>query len=271
MYNDEIAAISAAFNASDVRIVGEGAGGITFRVQTPCDVTALKLFKPNFDLERTAREIDSLKLIRSRNVVTFLDDGSLDVKGQQRRYFRAEFIDGETLEAIIARSSFSKSDLRDLGIQVAQGLTALQVVGVVHRDIKPANILIENGGRIVIVDLGLAGRLGAVRLTASNTFIGTPLYAAPEQFGNAVHVDIRADIFSLGVVLFEAAAGSGSHPFGCNQTMSPQDIYTRIRTIAPTPHPIRAFQPVVASMLQAQAFRRLNTPSVLLDALGRIK
>jgi serine/threonine protein kinase len=271
MYSNEIDAIRAAFTATSVAVVGEGSFGVTFRVDAAAGTTALKLFRPNFDLGRSAREIDSLRRITSRNVVAFVDEGNIDIGGQQRPYFRTEFVDGQTLEARLRTAKLKKRDLLNLAKQVTQGLVALQVAGVVHRDLKPANILIEVGGRTVIVDLGLAKRRGAVRLTASNAFVGTALYAAPEQFGGAAHVDIRADIFSLGVILFEAAAGQGSHPFRCDQNMTEQEVYNALRTAKPQEHPIKVLRRIVGEMLQARPYRRINSPSILLDALRKIR
>lgn len=109
MYDDETAAISAELNASDVVLIAEGTYGITFRVVSPSVATALKLFKTNFDLSRSSREIDSLRIIRSRNVVSLVDDGRVSINGQQRRYLRAEFIDGATLEDRIATSALRLS------------------------------------------------------------------------------------------------------------------------------------------------------------------
>ena len=272
MYDDEIAAIKRALNASDVSFVGEGQYAVTFRVEESTQVTALKLFKNPYDLARTAREMESLNFVKSRNVVRFIDEGSIAVNTENRRYFRTEFIDGETLEAhIIKIGKYRKKELLDLAIQLAQGLDALQLRGIVHRDLKPENIIIENTGRVVIVDLGLAKRQGAARVTASGTFLGTGLYAAPEQFGGAAHVDIRADIFALGVILYEAAAAAGSHPFDCHANMTLQEIYEALRTKPVKNHPIPSFRKVIRKMLHVKPFNRIKSPGALLNALNGIR
>jgi len=270
MYPAEMAAIKAQFSASSVDYIGEGTFGITFRVEAN-DVTALKLFKNPYDLARTDREIANLRYVKSRNIVGFVDEGTINIGGSQHRYFRCEFIDGETLERRLAlRGKLMKAELLDLATQVAQGMDALHLRTIVHRDLKPANIMIEQSGRVVLIDLGLAKSRGAARVTASGTFVGTALYAAPEQLVSAVHVDIRADIFGLGIILYEAATGANAHPFDCQANMTLQEIYNSLVTKEARDHPLASFRGPVAKMLQAKPYSRTKTPRAVLNALNGI-
>src|SRR4029450_2061637 len=98
-------------------------------------------------------------------------------------------------------------ELLRIGMQVATGLAAAHAQGLIHRDIKPANILLESGvDRVRITDFGLARAVDDIRLTRSDLLLGTPQYMSPEQARDEL-LDFRTDLFSLGVVLYEAAAG----------------------------------------------------------------
>jgi serine/threonine protein kinase len=126
-----------------------------------------------------------------------------------------EFVEGETLENLIKRSGRLEVKLAlEIATQVAAGLAAVHKQKLVHRDIKPSNIMVslEEGGAVTakIIDLGLAKSLdepGAqTAISTPGAFAGTPEFASPEQFAG-VDVDIRSDLYSLGVVLWEMVTG----------------------------------------------------------------
>jgi eukaryotic-like serine/threonine-protein kinase len=128
-------------------------------------------------------------------------------------YIVMELIDGETLsEAIDSRQRLPESEVIRIALDVIAGLDAARESGLVHRDVKPANILLGKNGRACIVDLGLA-RVSASASEASSTrwsMVGTYGYVAPEQVRDPDKVDFRADMYALGVTLFEALRGRGS-------------------------------------------------------------
>src|SRR5258707_8529169 len=126
-----------------------------------------------------------------------------------------EFVEGETLEHLIKRSGRVEVKLAlEITTQVAAGLAAVHKQKLVHRDIKPSNIMVsfeEGGGPMVkIIDLGLAKLTGDLPAEAAismpGVFAGTPEFASPEQFAG-VPVDIRSDLYSLGVTLWEMLTG----------------------------------------------------------------
>src|SRR5207249_6152240 len=119
-----------------------------------------------------------------------------------------------------------------IGMQIASGLAAAHAQGLVHRDIKPANILLENSvERVKITDFGLARAADDASLTQSGVIAGTPMYMAPEQAcGDSF--DHRADLFSLGSVLYVMA--SGRPPFRASSSMA-----VLKRVVEETPRPIR--------------------------------
>src|SRR6516164_7338535 len=126
-----------------------------------------------------------------------------------------EFVEGETLQELIKRSGRLEAKLAlEIVSQVAAGLTAIHKQKLVHRDIKPSNIMVsfEEGGGVTakIIDLGLAkpapNAPAESAISIPGAFAGTPEFASPEQFAG-VGVDIRSDLYSLGVVLWEMVTG----------------------------------------------------------------
>ena len=127
----------------------------------------------------------------------------------------SEYVRGDTLRAELGHGPFSLELLIDTGVQVARGLAAAHAAGVIHRDLKPDNIIRGIQGDVKILDFGIArldapGAASPQRLTAVGQAIGTPGYMSPEQLDGA-DVDHRTDVFALGVLLYELAAGA--HPF----------------------------------------------------------
>ena len=126
-----------------------------------------------------------------------------------------EFVAGETLEKLIRRSGRLEVKLAlEIATQVAAGLAAVHKQKLVHRDIKPSNIMVnlEEGGAVTakIIDLGLAKAVNEpdfqTTISRPGGFVGTPEFASPEQFAG-VGVDIRSDLYSLGVTLWEMVTG----------------------------------------------------------------
>ena len=118
-----------------------------------------------------------------------------------------EYIDGATLESLIAQKALSLDQLAGLGSQIALALGAAHAAGIVHRDIKPANIMVTKAQDVKVLDFGIAKvqRDGLeTHLTGAGQIIGTIAYMSPEQT-RAEEIDYRSDIFSLGCVLYEAS------------------------------------------------------------------
>jgi eukaryotic-like serine/threonine-protein kinase len=191
---------------------------------------AVKVLPPEFARDpqrrqRLVREARAAAAVVHPNVATVF---GLEEEGDELCVV-SEFVDGETLRAEIDRGPLPRPRWCGLACDLARGLEAAHAQGVVHRDLKPENVLITRQGVVKIVDFGLArfdDRAGAeagtradaghaapsmllVR-TAPGVVLGTPAYMSPEQIGGRP-VDFRSDLFSLGVVLSEAA--TGRHPF----------------------------------------------------------
>ncbi len=175
---------------------------------------ALKVLYPKVVAEnpdfarRFLREAKIASRIRHPNLVAVYDCGFDQQRGIY--YLVMDYVSGVNLrEAIGLSGKFSCEEAVNVVMQVACALDAAQVYSVVHRDIKPENIMIEDDGGIKLVDLGVAKASGIKDSlkTAAECVFGTPAYVSPEQALSAHDVDVRADIYSLGIVFFEMITG----------------------------------------------------------------
>jgi serine/threonine protein kinase len=194
--------------------LGRGAMGVTYKafdVDLHCPVT-LKVINERYVGDESARlrflrEARAAARLRHSNVASVLHLG----RTGSSYFYAMEFVEGETLENLIKRSGRIKVKLAlEIAAQVAAGLAAIHKQKLVHRDIKPSNIMVslEEGGAVTakVIDLGLAKSApdapAEAAISTPGAFAGTPQFASPEQFAG-VGVDIRSDLYSLGVVLWE--------------------------------------------------------------------
>jgi serine/threonine-protein kinase len=134
----------------------------------------------------------------------------------------SEYVDGRSLRDEIAAGRASAATLEGAAIELADALASAHERGITHRDLKPENIMRAAGGRLKILDFGLAvvdgaGDMPGPRLTAEGTILGTPAYMAPEQL-KGEPADPRSDVFALGVLLYEFA--TGAHPFAATTALA---------------------------------------------------
>ncbi len=123
-----------------------------------------------------------------------------------RPFFSMQHVEGQTLKEFLSGKTVPLNRVIELGIQICDGVQMAHEQGITHRDIKPTNILIDSHGRARIVDFGLASVLGSDQLTKTGSTLGTIGYMSPEQV-RGDRIDIRTDLFSFGVVLFEMITG----------------------------------------------------------------
>ncbi|TAK30138.1 MAG: serine/threonine protein kinase [Myxococcaceae bacterium] len=153
--------------------------------------------------ERFMREAQVVAQLRHPNIVRVLNVDYL----RDTCFMVMEMLSGNTLgEHIDRRGPLPVDEVRSIGHQVALALAHAHAHGVVHRDIKPDNVMITPDGTAIVMDFGIASAVArsGERLTRQGNIIGTPHYFAPEQARGAVHIDARADLYALGVVLYEA-------------------------------------------------------------------
>ena len=214
-----IESVAAVFSKLEiVEPIARGGMGHVFKAHQPDldRVVALKVLalapdggaSPEFH-ERVLREARAMAKLEHPNIVAIHEFG--ETGGFY--YFLMEFVEGESLAQRLRRTG--KLDAGEANRIIADAAAALEFAheqGIVHRDVKPGNILLGGGGRVKVADFGLAKILYrdsgvGFSLTLENQVVGTPYYMAPEQRNDSSSVDHRADVYGLGVVLYEMLTG----------------------------------------------------------------
>src|SRR5262245_3376148 len=208
---------------------------------------ALKLLPWEFtrdreSIQRFKQEARAISSLNHPNIVTVFEIGQSD----DLHFIATEFIDGQTLRRRMMESLMKLPDALDVAIQTANALSAAHEAGIVHRDIKPENIMLRRDGYVKVLDFGLAKLIEPLRAdvatitgsefsagrqisTYPGRVVGTPRYIAPEQI-RGQQVDARADIFSLGVMLYEMI--TGLTPF---EGATPSEVIAAIVHVDPMP------------------------------------
>lgn len=231
-----------------IGLIGRGGMGVVLKaLDTRLQrVVALKLLAPALAASDTSRrrflrEARAAAAIKDEHVVAIYAVEEVD----GLPFLAMEYVEGCSLQEQLARSGpLPWPEVARIGRQAALGLAAAHEQGLIHRDVKPSNILIEaSSGRVKITDLGLARAVDGSDLTASGALVGTPEYMAPEQAcGEAV--DHRADLFSLGSVLY--ALCTGESPFRANHAAAALRRVDDAR-----PRPIQEVNPAIPAWLCA--------------------
>jgi len=174
-------------------------------------VVALKVLPDKFArdpefVKRFEKEATALAALSHPNIVQIIDRG----QSGEHVYFTMELVTGINLRELMNNQKLSVRDALRIGSQVARAIDYAHEQKIVHRDLKPENILVDGRGHVKIADFGLAGMQGSehnISLTATAVAMGTVNYMAPEQRRDAKNVDHRADLYSLGVMLYEMLTG----------------------------------------------------------------
>ncbi|XXF77047.1 serine/threonine-protein kinase [Myxococcaceae bacterium GXIMD 01537] len=210
-------------------------------------------------LSRFRREALALAAFRHQNIVTLYDL----VEKNDGLFMVMEFVDGPTLHALIKEGPLPPDVAALIAARIASALDHAHFRHIIHRDLKPANVMLTKAGEVKLMDFGVAKDVGLEALTQQGMAVGTPSYMSPEQV-TGLPVDPRTDLFSLGVLLYEAL--SGARPF---QGRTAGEVFARIRDgkypplSRVAPHVPRPLARIVRRCLEVKPERRFPDAAAL--------
>lgn len=253
-------------------VIGKGGSAVVHRARDrrTGSLVALKTthIAREKDLARLTREVAALCALRHPGIVGYHGHGRLSPSCV---YVAMDLLDGETLATRLARGRLDVTEGRVLLEKLAGALGAAHAAELVHRDVKPSNILLVEGRveKLRLLDFGLARRTRCdSRITSTGMFVGTPGYAAPEQVRHASGATAAADVFALGVTVFEALAGHS--PFAAASSEE-----RLLKSLTSTPESLAVVCPesggllaeLVSSMLAKEPSARPANANLVLAAL----
>jgi len=256
--------------------IGKGAFGTVVLVedQVVDERLILKFLNPNVSsdeemLQRFVHELRYSRKITHKNVIRIYD--FLSLGGNYA--ISMEYFPSHTLGAEIARQKPMAMD-KAIGWakDIATGMTVAHQVGIVHRDLKPANILINEDGLLKIVDFGVAAaaQSGDTQLTKTGYVIGSPKYMAPEQILGK-KVDVRADIYSLGVIIYEMITGIPPYSKGDHMAVMYQHVQGKAKLCEEVNPDIPAdLATVVRTTMEVDKLKRYSSMDELREALDQL-
>lgn len=195
-------------------LLGEGPLAEVYRAQDEKlgRTVALKILRPHVDLDpeadkRFEREARHASKLAHTNIATVYEYG----EDAGRRYIAMEYLSGRTLDKIIKDQQLGLEEALRIADQLVAALAVVHSAGLIHRDLKPANLMVQNDGTVKLLDFGIARANGEPTITQHGMLVGTVLYMSPEQV-RGDELDARADIFSLGAMLYHAIGGALPFP-----------------------------------------------------------
>lgn len=219
--------------------------------------------------DRFDREAEILKQFNHPNIVRLYGTG----KSSNKRYYAMEFIEGESLDHVMARRGrFSWEEVVSLGQQLCAGLQHAHEQGIIHRDLKPSNLMVLADGTLKLTDFGIAKDMDAINLTATNSTVGTAAYMSPEQCRGDMNLTHKSDLYSLGIVFYELI--TGKKPFNAT---NPMDMFLQhVKGKFERPSRIVLDLPVwmdtlICQLLEKKPDQRPADAATVYAALGRIK
>ncbi|MFH1688791.1 MAG: protein kinase [Candidatus Eisenbacteria bacterium] len=251
--------------------IGEGGMGVVYKAaDTKLGRTvALKFLSrdltgDNLQRERFLREAQVVSALEHQNICTIHE---IDETDDGQVFICMTCYEGDTLKDIIRRGPVSPGEAIRFGLQIARGLVAAHEAGITHRDVKPGNVMVSERGHVRLVDFGLAKLAGQSSLTKSGNAVGTVAYMSPEQT-RGEEVDERADIWSLGVLLYEMV--SGRRPFSGDGERAviraiQQDRPDQLSQVAPAAPP--QLSGIVAKALEKRVGKRYASMSEMVEDL----
>jgi len=250
--DDEVAPIDRIGSFDIVRILGEGGMGVVYeaRQSEPNRRVALKILRPSLTsrnfIRRFRHEVDVLGRLQHRGIARIYEAGAAETSAGPRHYFAMEYVDGPPLTDFARSGDLSLNDRLELIAECCDAVHHAHQRGIIHRDLKPSNILIEDvdgAPQPKVLDFGIARitdpDMRSTIETQQGQLIGTLAYMSPEQAaGDLNAIDLRTDVYSLGVIAYELLTGRLPHDVEdvlVHEAVRriQADVPQRMRTIAP--------------------------------------
>src|SRR5262245_36129617 len=210
-------------------------------------------------VDRLVREAEATASIDHPGVATVYEAG----KHEGRPYLILQHLDGETLAARLDRGPMTVEEVVSLGVALADALAEVHALGIVHRDLKPSNIMLTSRGPRIL-DFGVARVQASPTMTAAGAVVGTPVTMSPEQI-NGMNPDNRADLWSLGVVLYQAL--TGRLPF---EGQTYESVFRKVLHHEPDATGT-VLDPVILKLLRKEASHRYPRAEDLIADLAAVK
>lgn len=266
--SDEVRAFFVGYR--DFLHLANGGQGTIFKAYSYSqpEPVAIKVFYPGTAWQRAQREVDLLACSTSPYLATLVGHGRIPLRGDQCLYSITMFEEGLDLRRrLLQEARLSIGEVERLITHIGSAIDFLWTKKIVHCDITPANILRSESGVYKLIDLGLAKHLAAESITVAGAIMGTQGYIAPEQLRGRRHVTLRADLFSLGVIAYEAV--TGRHPFNKRQ-----EVVFSAKQLPPRPSTVIALPPqmddaIMAMMALNPLDRPISAASVLTGLGGK--
>ncbi|NLP09205.1 protein kinase [bacterium] len=272
-----------------VEKLGEGGMGVVYKAEDTKlkRIVALKFLMPTLTADPAAKErfIQEAQAASALEHPNICNSHEINETEDGRLYIVMAYYEGQTLKETVGSRQLAISKEQpavssrqlaidkaiEIALQIAEGLREAHEKGIVHRDIKPANIMITDRGQVKILDFGLAKLAGQVRLTKTGSTVGTAAYMSPEQI-RGQEMDGRADIFSLGVVLYELLTGrlpfAGEYEAAMSYAIL-NETPTSVRSLRPEVPP--ALEKIVERCLHKERDKRCQRSAELIDDLRKVQ
>ncbi len=256
-------------------VLGRGATGTVYRArQLSVDrEVALKVLHPDLAgagqaVRRMQREARTTARLSHPNIISAIDMGEVDGLW----WYAMELVDGVSLAKRLKDGPLSEREALRIFIPLVEALQHAFERGVVHRDVKPANILLERGGRALLVDLGLAFAGDDPMLTKAGGTLGTPHYISPEQARDPSSADVQSDLWSLGATMYHAVCGRPPFSGDSVAEILSEVLYSKVPDPAQVaPHASSGFALVLRKCLTRDRAHRYAAPAELLADLERVR
>jgi eukaryotic-like serine/threonine-protein kinase len=251
-----------------IEFIGSGSFGSVYKAEKNGETYAIKAFRESYILQeyqvnggnnRIQREVDIMKSVEHTFLIKYIDDFK-DLDMDVPSYFLVmEFAQGNTLQKLINNGELtSDAHIALIFRNILEGIKALHQIrgndenkGIIHRDLKPENIIIKDDGSIKILDYGISKIIDFTCLTSTGNFLGSPLYASPEQITDSKTIDKRSDLYTLGVIFYEMLTSQVPYEFS-----SLPELINKIKYESPIPP--RKFNPKITNKYENIIFKLLE-------------